>query len=143
MQKSHFNALASATFAGGAYFAAIFALGFGLGIARTAALSAFPHLNDFSAVALEVPIMLAAAWFMCREICARLGVAATVPARATMGLVAFALLMACELAFAFLLFGETPRDYVTQIVQPANTLGLVGQVAFALIPLAQARSVSR
>jgi hypothetical protein len=51
-----------------------------------------------------------------------------------MGLIAFALLMLAELALAQLLAGQSARQWVEGLTNPAGALGLAGQVGFALMP---------
>ncbi|TIQ73239.1 MAG: hypothetical protein E5X64_39685, partial [Mesorhizobium sp.] len=55
--------------AGAVYFAAIFAVGFGLGVVRTMLLE--PALGPVLAVGVELPVILATAWAICRRILAR------------------------------------------------------------------------
>lgn len=123
----------SAVLAGAAYFALIFPVAFLLGVLRTLVLE--PLTGELVAVALEVPVLLALAWWVAR----RLGrpVLATAAARVSMGLVAFALLMVAELALAVLILDMPAMAFLAGMTTTPGLLGLAGQVAFGLIPLVQ------
>ncbi len=113
------------------YWAAVFALGFMLGTMRTFWLA--PAMGELAAVAIELPVMLGASWLVAghllrRHSLGRLGEAAAA------GLIAFALLLASELALAVVLAGETPRQWLAALGYPQGALGLAGQALFALIP---------
>jgi hypothetical protein len=126
-------AMAAAIRAGVLYFAVVFAAGFALGTLRVLALA--PALGETAAVALELPFMLAIAWLACRWIVRCLAVPATIPARAAMGTLAFALLISAELALAVAL-GRSPGAALAALATTPGLLGLAGQIAFALMPLA-------
>jgi hypothetical protein len=130
---------AVAVVAGAAYFALVFALGFLLGTVRTLFVQDAPGSGRLLGVLIELPIMLAASWFLCRYAVRRFGVAAEVVARATMGGVAFALLLLAELLVGTLLFGRTPAEHLALYRDASYTIGLTAQVAFALMPLVQLR----
>lgn len=119
--------------AGVAYFALVFAAGFGLGTIR--ALLLVPALGAAPAVAIELPVMLVFAWIACGWLVRRFAVPAIPGARLAMGAAAFALLMAAEAALAVLGFGQSPEAYLAGLATPAGLLGLAGQVAFGLMPL--------
>ncbi len=125
--------------AGIAYFALVFGLGFVLGTVRTLFVADAPSVGRFVGVLIELPIMIAASWFLCRFVIRRLAVARTVPARTIMGCVAFALLMLAELAIGAGLFGRTPAEHFALYADPSYALGLAAQLAFALMPLVQLR----
>lgn len=121
--------------AGAAYFAIVFAAGFVLGTVRTLLLA--PAVGPVAAVAMELPVMLGLAWIACGRLVRRFAIPSGWPARLVMGGVAFALLMAAEAALAILAFGQSPAAYLAGLTTQAGLLGLAGQVAFALIPLAR------
>lgn len=123
--------------AGGLYFLAVFMAGFVLGTLRTLVLA--PHLGAVGAVALEVPAMLAIAWFACGEVIRRLEVSVALPMRLTMGGAAFALLMTAETLLAWVLFGRSPAEHAVRYANPDALLGLAAQIAFGLFPLARLR----
>lgn len=120
-----------------AYWAAIFALGFALGTVRTLWLA--PALGDVMAVAAELPVMLAASWLVAARLLAR-GPVGSGSAALAMGLIALVLLLGAEAALAALLAGQSIAQWLAGMAQPAGALGLAGQIAFALIPLAVWRS---
>lgn len=115
------------------YWAAIFALGFALGTVRTLWLA--PALGDVMAVAAELPVMLAASWLVAARLLAR-GPVGSGSAALAMGLIALVLLLGAEAALAALLAGQSGSEWLAGMARPAGALGLAGQIAFALIPLA-------
>ncbi|HEV2365512.1 MAG TPA: hypothetical protein VGS12_15080 [Caulobacteraceae bacterium] len=117
--------------AGALYFALVFAAGFALGAFRV--LVTAPRLGEVGAVLLELPVMLFIAWLGCGWLTRRFAIRG--PERPAMGAVAFALLMAAELAMSMVLFDRTPAAHFAAYLTPAGALGLTGQVAFGLMPL--------
>lgn len=122
-----------AFFAGGLYFAIVFAAGFVLGAIRTTLIA--PRLGEVGAVLLELPFMLAVSWIACGDIIRGLKVRVGAADRAVMGAAAFALLMAAELGLAIVAFNEAPGEWAARLFSPAGLLGLAGQIAFAAMPL--------
>ena len=111
------------------YWALVFAVGFVLGAVRTLWLA--PQVGALAAVAIELPLMLAASWLVARRLIRLLGL--TTPAEALiMGFAALALLLGSEAALA----GQGPGQWAAGLATPPGALGLAGQVLFALIPLA-------
>ncbi len=119
--------------AGLVYFLLVFAAGFVFGALRVTFVA--PALGPFLAVLLELPLMLALSWFVCRAVIRRCAVPRDVSARALMGAVAFALLIAAELALAVFGFGATLSNALAAWRTPAGALGLAGQAVFAAFPL--------
>ncbi len=117
-----------------AYAGAVFALGFLLGMLRALVLA--PRWGELAAVGAELPPMLLASWFICRALLRRWPLARA-GRYATMGALAFVLLMTLELGLAAT-FGESPSSYLGRLADPAGALGLVGQLGFGLIPWLQA-----
>lgn len=113
------------------YFGIVFAVGFALGTVRTLILA--PRIGDVGAVAIELPIILLAAWLVCGWLLH--GQRLTLPDAAAMGAVAFALLMAAEALLSVLLAGRTLSEHLALYAEPAHLLGLSGQIAFAAFPL--------
>lgn len=121
--------------AGSSYFAAIFALGFVLGTVRIFWLS--PLLGELTAVALELPLMLAASWWLCKRLTAHFKVPAAAAPRLAMGALAFGLLMAAELFLSLVVMDTDWRVHAAHYATAAGALGLAGQCVFALLPLLQ------
>lgn len=123
--------------AGFLYFALVFAVGAVLGVARRSGIDA--GLGATAAVLVELPLMIAASWYLCRWIVGGLAVPEDIASRLLMGGLAFALLMAAELALTLFALGGTFASHLAAYRTPAALAGLAGQLAFALIPLAARR----
>jgi hypothetical protein len=136
MQSPYFTAIK----AGAAYFFMVFALGFVLGTIRV--LWLVPNIGEMAAVLAEQPVMLTASWFAARCLVRRQNILRP-RARLVMGTFAFAMLMIAELTLAVSLFGETPRQWMEAVMTVPGSIGLMGQVVFALIPLFSPRASSR
>jgi hypothetical protein len=118
--------------AGGAHFAAVFAVAFGLGTTRVLLIA--PLIGPVGAVLLEAPVVLAVSWIVCGRFTRAFGVSAAARPRLIMGGAAFALLMTAELALAVLAFGRTPEQYLAAMLTLQGGIGLLAQIGFALIP---------
>jgi len=123
--------------AGAAYFRILFSAGFMLGTLRVLVIA--PRLGDVPAVLLELPLMLAASWLVCRSLIRRMAVAADSVSRLLMGLTGFVLLMLAEVVLGLFGFGRSLEMQLAALSQPAGLIGLVGQITFSAIPLLQAR----
>jgi hypothetical protein len=119
--------------AGLSYFLLVFAAGFILGTIRVLLL--VPAVGEWAATLIELPVILAIAWFVCGLAIRRYAVSPQVSARFAMGAIALVLLLAAEILLAILLFGEGPILYATRRMEPAGLSGLAGQLCFALFPL--------
>lgn len=120
--------------AAAAYFALVFAAGFVLGTLRTLWLA--PALGPVLAVAAELPVMLGLSWLACGRVLRRTPL--PVAEAAAMGGLAFVLLLLAEAELSTALGGLTLRQHVALYAEPANQLGLAGQLAFAAFPLVRA-----
>ena len=127
--------MARAVRAGVLYFLAVFATGFVLGVLRT--LFVAPHVGVLAAVAIELPIILAVAWWVSARL--QRGSSPTLRGAGLMGGTAFALLLLAEVSLSITLFGRTIAEHLSLYADADHRLGLAGQVAFALIPWLQAR----
>ena len=121
--------------AGLAYFAIVFPIAFAFGIFRTLVL--VPAIGKMAAVSIELPFLLAVSWMGALWLVGRFDVAASLPARLIMGGVAFAVLMVAEACLAVFVFGQTLKQYLEAYQGAAGQLGLVGQMAFAVLPSLQ------
>ncbi|MGP1352588.1 MAG: hypothetical protein ACTS1Z_04635 [Parasphingopyxis sp.] len=119
--------------AGTFYFLCVFAAGFVLGTIRV--LMLVPAIGEWPANLIELPIILTVCWLACGWAIRRYAVDPAVAPRATMGAIAFGLLMLAELALATLLLGESIGEYGARLIAPLGLLGLAGQFCFALFPL--------
>ncbi len=119
--------------AGLVYFAIVFAAGFALGTLRVLVVA--PAFGEFAAVLIELPIILAASWFACEFVLRRCAIGPDFDERATMGLVAFGVLMVAEFAMASVGFGRSLTEHLARYAEPAAAIGLAGQMAFGAMPL--------
>ena len=117
--------------AGAAYGVIGFGFGFVFGVMRTMLVA--PAIGAFAAVAIETPLMLAACTPLARWCLRRWAITRPSDA-ALMGLMAFAVLMVCEVLLGLAL-GQNLPVMLPAIARPAGLLGLAGQIGFALLPL--------
>ena len=127
----------TAAIAGTAYFAIVFAAGFVFGTIRTFLIA--PAVGPLAAVLVELPFMLAIAWYACRRIVRRYDVPPALSTRLAMAATAFALLMIAEYLLALALSGASLHAYLAQYETAPGLLGLAGQIVFATFPVIQAR----
>ncbi len=123
--------------AAAAYVAIVFSVAFVMGVIRT--LFVAPVIGDVGAVLIETPIILVVSWFAAGWSIRRFSIPTAAADRLMMGLAAFALLMAVETAMSLLLFARPLVEQAESYVTPAGVIGLLAQVAFAIIPLLAAR----
>lgn len=119
--------------AGGAYFFALFALGFILGTIRVMVVT--PRFGEFVATSAEVPVMLTAAFLACRWAVRRWQVPRTIAIRWTMVLWFLALLFAFEALLGATLFERSVGEQWAAFGTPAGLIGLSAQIIAALFPL--------
>lgn len=124
-----------AIWAGAVYLAVVLAAGFVLGGLRE--LLVAPLVGKTAAVLLELPLILAIAWVVCRAVVNNLSVAARPGPRLVMGATALILLLAAEMATAWWLLGRTPAEHLASYRSLPAGAGLIAQLAFALFPLAR------
>ncbi len=118
--------------AGVRYFVIVFAVAFALGTIRT--LWVAPAIGATAAVLVELPLVWAASVAAAHSIVQRAPAMTRRGAIAT-GAFAFGLLMAAEAALAVFLFGMSIADWAAALVRLPGTIGLAGQLVFALMPL--------
>lgn len=115
------------------YFLALFALGFVLGTIRV--LFVAPQIGVLRATLLEVPLMLTAAFFMCRWAVRRWQASPALAARWVMGLWFLVLLALFETLLGVTLFGQTLDETWAGLATVAGLVGLTAQVIAAVLPL--------
>src|SRR5690242_12505681 len=104
------------------YFALVLAAGFALWSLRVFWIARV--IGEVGAVAVEVPIMLLAAWVASAWTMKRFSVGESVRVRLAVGVSAFALLQLAETALAYGLCRITPGDYWRSKLALAGALGL-------------------
>lgn len=127
-----------ALIASSVYFLLLFALGFGLGTIRVMLVT--PHFGVLAATLVEVPLMLAAAYFFCRWAIRRWQVPLDTPVRWAMVLWFIIILFIFEKLLGALLFGRTVADQWTTLKTAAGLIGLTAQFIAALFPVFVGRS---
>jgi hypothetical protein len=118
--------------AGASYFAIVFACGFALGSIRVLVVA--PRIGELAAVLTELPIMVAASWFVCVRVVRRVQLSGSLGPRLVMGVLAFALLMAAEAILSIYGFGRSLSDFMAGLASRPGLIGLAGQVAFGVFP---------
>lgn len=121
--------------AGTVYFATVFLVGFALGTVRVLVIA--PIIGQVPATVLELPIMLIASWLICAWTIRGFAVPSEVGIRCAMGALAFGLLMAAETILGVVAFERTLEQQLATYYQKGSMLGLMAQIAFALIPIVQ------
>lgn len=116
---------------GARYVAAVFLLGFVLGVPRTLWLA--PALGATPAVLIELPLLLGFSWWWCRRLLRQQPLDAR--ERALMGGSALCLLLLAELALSLALAGRSLAGHLALYRETAHQIGLAGQLVFAVLPL--------
>ena len=124
--------------AGAAYFAIVFAAGFVLGTLRI--LLVAPNVGEVSAVVLELPIMLAVAWFACGWVLSKFHVSQKTFERLVMGAFALLLLLIAEAMLAVGLFGLSLQQHLVSYTQAGPLIGLAAQLLYAGFPVIRAQT---
>lgn len=127
--------------AGAAYAAIAFAFGVVLGALRVLVVA--PALGEASAVALELPLMLAVSWVACGWVERRVAVPRATAARLRMGMIAFVLLQAAEFWLGLAAFGRGPAEQLDALTRGPGLAGLLAQFAFAAMPWVRLRRGAR
>lgn len=99
-----------------------------------------PQFGELYSGLIELPIILTAAWFICRWLVNRFALDNHRSARLLMGITAFLLLMMAEWVLSMALFGRSFDEHVLFYRSPHAILGMAGQVAFAVFPVLVGRS---
>ncbi len=119
----------------GAIFAAVYALcvfliGFGFGVFRTKIIA--PKFGKFRGVALELPFILIAAWWVLSILSPNLPRDSN---RILIGLASFLILLILEYFTAHYMFKMSLKKFAAKYKRPDGILGLLGQIIFALFVL--------
>jgi hypothetical protein len=122
--------------AGALYFAAMFGLGFLLGVVRTLVLE--PRLGPAGAVLVEAVPMLAAMWVVAPWAARVFSLPRDAATRLGMGLVGLVLLVAAETVLDALLRGRVM--WAERFHTPEGWIGLALLLAFALMPVLRRRA---
>jgi hypothetical protein len=128
-------------FSGVVYFTLVFGLGFLLGALRQALMGL--GLGRDLLVALEIPAMLAFAWWAAGWCAERFGTPISTGARLAMGAVMLALLRLGELGIGVAFMGQTAAAHLGATVTARGLLELAPQVLAAFFPLLQAKLTGR
>ena len=96
-----------------AYFAIVFAIGFVLGTLRVFVTA--PHFGEIPATFVELPVMLAASWFVCKRVIAHWRIPPAAPVRLALGGLAFTFLIGAEIALGMTAFGRTFEQVLTYV----------------------------
>jgi hypothetical protein len=112
-----------------------------LGVLRALWLS--PLLGDWLALAIELPIVLALSWKVCRYFNAAFDVANETVDRLAMGAVAFALLMIAEAALSTTLLGRSLAQHLAGYATWLGATGLGAQLVFAALPVVARQNFRR
>lgn len=127
--------------AGALYAVALFALGFLLGTLRV--MLVVPMLGEFAATLIELPLMLTAAYVMCRWIVRRWRVAERASTRAAMALSFLLLMLLFEAVLGLTLMGRTAAEQAAAFATPSGLAGLAAQTISALFVFLVDRSGRR
>ena len=125
--------------AGATYFLIVFLVAFALGVVRTSWL--VPTIGAGPALAIELPLILALSWHVCRGLVGRFGIGPEAGPRLLMGATAFALLTAAELLLSVVVIGQSPGDFLRGYATWLGAAGGLAQLVFAVFPLLQRKSL--
>ncbi len=121
-----------------AYFLAVFAIGFVLGTIRV--LIVAPRLGLLASTCIEVPVILTAAYFVCRRAIGHWQVLPTAAVRWTMVVWFLMLLFIVETLLGALLFDRSLDTQWQALVTPAGLVGFGAQLIAAVLPVFNSRS---
>lgn len=113
------------------YAVIVFAIGFIFGVIRTRLIT--PKIGKTRAVALELPFILCAAYFVFDAIDRHLAIQNG--NRILIAALSFVILILLEFFTAHFLFKMSLAKFLNKYKKPDGVIGLIGQFAFALIAL--------
>ncbi|MCZ8182618.1 MAG: hypothetical protein O9322_06580 [Beijerinckiaceae bacterium] len=117
--------------AGAGLFGLVFAAGFLLGTIRELALR--PLLGADPARLLELPVMIAVSWLSSRWIVRRAGTGSALW-QLEVGLIAFLLLMAAEMALGILILGRSLSAFIADLFTLTGMLSFLAQALLIVMP---------
>ena len=121
----------SAIAAGAGLFVLVFAAGFGLGTIRELALR--PAIGADPARLLELPVMIGLSWLAARWVLRRAGPGSAIW-HLGVGLVAFLLLIAAELALGMLVLGRGLSAFIADLFTLTGMLSFLAQALLIVMP---------
>lgn len=127
--------------AGAVYFLMVFGLGFLLGWLRHLIMGL--GVGRELLAGLEIPVMLAYAWWAAGWCAERFGIAISTAARLSMGFVMLVLLRLGELCVGMGLQGQTLAGHLAALGTLPGLVEAAPQVLTALFPLIRARLTGR
>ena len=119
--------------AGVTYFILVFAAGFAFGIVRVG--WAVERFGERSAELAEAPLMMLVVFLAARWVVRRFGLPRAAGPRLGTGVLAFALLLACELTVVLALRGLTLEQYLQSRDPLAGGVYVASLLLFALMPV--------
>ncbi|CAN7152389.1 hypothetical protein LJR225_000173 [Phenylobacterium sp. LjRoot225] len=123
--------------AGVLYCVAVSGAALVLGLVRI--LWVTPLAGEAASLALEAPVMIAIAWYACGWAAEQMEVSQHFVERLAMGGVALAVMIGAEAAIAILAAQHSAEEFFRDYVGSSILLGLLAQVAFAVLPLLRRR----
>lgn len=117
--------------AGAGLFGLVFAAGFVLGTFRELVLR--PAIGPDVARLLELPVMITLSWLSARWILRRAG-KRSARWQFEVGLIAFLLLMAAEMALAILILGRGLSAFITDLFTLTGMLSFLAQALLIVMP---------
>jgi hypothetical protein len=115
------------------YFAIVFAAGVVLGTFRT--LLVAPRIGELLATLIELPVILAIAWYACLWIMRRCRQIKTVQSALLVGGTALLFLLTAEALLSSVLSEMSLSQHFALYRQLPVQIGLLGQICFAFFPL--------
>lgn len=119
-----------------AYFAAVYVFGFVAGTAREMLLK--PALGGTAGLLIEAPVMVVVSYLVARWVVRNTGGAGgylTAWEKLAIGLIAFTMLIAAEIALGRLMRGWSISDWLDHLATADGLISLLLFVAFALMPM--------
>ena len=116
-----------------AYFGLVFSIGFVLGAIRVSLL--VPRIGVRLAELLEMPVMIAASIWSARFVVRRFDLPTSHRVRLQVGVMAFALLVGAEFAFAYYFQGLSPLKYIASRDVVSGPIYIASLALFAVLPM--------